>query len=63
MKYEVISDRLTWPAGTIVDADQLAGSSIAVLTAGGHLAPVDDTPETEPEPKPKTRRKADKEEL
>lgn len=49
MKYRVISDRLTWPAGTIVDADQLAGSSIAVLTAGGHLAEVDGTPEPEPE--------------
>lgn len=49
MKYRVISDRLTWPAGTIVDADQLAGSSIAVLTASGHLAEVDGTPEPEPE--------------
>lgn len=49
MKYKVTSDKLRWPAGTIVDADELAGSNIGVLINASHLVEVDDTPEPEPQ--------------
>lgn len=37
MKYIVTSDRMKFPRGTVVDADDLAGCNIAVLVATGHL--------------------------
>ena len=40
MKYEVISDRLAWPAGTVLPVRDLAGCNIEALVAGGHLRPV-----------------------
>jgi len=49
MKYKVNSDLLRWPTGTIVNADDLAGSNIGVLINAGHLVKVDDTPEPEPQ--------------
>lgn len=55
MTYRVTSERLRWPLGEIITADDLAGSNIGALLAAGHLAEVD---EPEPDPKPKTRRKA-----
>ncbi len=57
MTYRVTSDRMAWPAGTVISADDLAGSNIGALLAAGHLAEVDE-PEPEPDPKPKSRRKA-----
>lgn len=53
MTYTVISDRLAWAAGTVLTADDLAGSNIGALVAAGHLA------ETDPEPEPRKRRKAE----
>lgn len=38
MKYVVTSDRLSFPRGTVVSADDLAGGNIAVLLATGHVA-------------------------
>jgi hypothetical protein len=40
MIYEVCSDRMQWPAGTVIGADALAGCNIVALTEGGHLRPV-----------------------
>ncbi len=37
MRFEVLSDRMPWPAGTVVGADALAGCNIVALTEGGHL--------------------------
>lgn len=53
MTYTVTSDRLAWAAGTVLTADELAGSNIGALVAAGHLA------ETDPEPEPRKRRKAE----
>ena len=49
MKYKVSSDKLRWPTGTIVNADDLAGSNIGVLINAGHLVEVDSEPEPEPQ--------------
>ena len=49
MTYRVLSSRLSWPAGSSVDAVDLAGCNIEALVQGGHLAPVPD------KPKPKKR--------
>lgn len=54
MTYTVTSDRMAWPAGTVLHADDLAGSNIEALVAGGHLAATD-TEQTEP----RKRRKAE----
>lgn len=43
MKYVVTSDRMDYPRGTHVDADDLSGN-IDVLVQVGHLAPVADEP-------------------
>jgi hypothetical protein len=37
MTFEVLSDRMPWPAGSVVSADALAGCNIVALTEGGHL--------------------------
>ena len=39
MNYQVLSKRMDWPAGSIVDTKMLAGCNIDALVAGGHLAP------------------------
>jgi len=39
MSFRVMSNRLAWPAGTVLGADDLAGCNIEALVAGGHLAP------------------------
>jgi len=49
MKYKVTSDKLRWPIGTIVNADDLAGSNIRVLINAGHLVEVGSEPEPEPQ--------------
>ena len=48
MMYEVLSRRLSWPAGTMVSEDDLAGGNIAMLVATGHLTPA-------PTPKKKSK--------
>lgn len=40
MTYTVQSERMAWPAGTVLSADDLAGCNIVALVEGGHLAPV-----------------------
>ena len=40
MKYEVTSNRLRWPAGTLLTVSELAGCNIDALVAAGHLAAV-----------------------
>lgn len=39
MKYEVLSKRMSWPTGSVLSADELAGCNIDHLVATGHLAP------------------------
>jgi hypothetical protein len=48
MMYQVLSKRMSWPAGTVVDARDLAGCNIPMLVATGHLTPA-------PTPKKKTK--------
>jgi hypothetical protein len=38
-KLEVLSDRLPWPAGTVLSSSDLEGCNIMALIAGGHLSP------------------------
>lgn len=38
--YRVTSKRMSWPAGTLLDDQQLAGCNIPMLLATGHLAAV-----------------------
>ena len=49
MKYKVTSDKLRWPTGTIVNADDMAGSNIGVLINAGHLVEVGSEPEPQEE--------------
>jgi len=37
MRFEVLSGRLSWDAGDVVDAGDLAGCNIGALVEGGHL--------------------------
>jgi hypothetical protein len=39
MRYTVQTHRLSWPAGTTLDARQLEGCNIQMLVATGHLTP------------------------
>ena len=48
MKFTVTSDRMSFPRGTVVHSDDLAGGNIAVLVATGHLTPA-------PSPNEKTK--------
>lgn len=38
MTYTVLSKRMSWPTGTALSADELAGCNIEHLVATGHLA-------------------------
>jgi hypothetical protein len=49
MKYRVTSGRMSWPDGTVISAEDLAGCNIEVLVATGHLARVADG-RRQPEP-------------
>ena len=40
MMWTVTSNRLAWPAGTVLCAGDLAGCNIGALVQGGHLAVV-----------------------
>jgi hypothetical protein len=62
MRYQVISKRMRWPAGTLLGTEALAGCNISALVQGGHLelvpkqpdknrTPVVTVPETADEPK------------
>ena len=57
MKYEVVSDRLDWPADTVLSVRDLAGCNIEALVAAGHLRPARPTkrtPAPAPDPSPTT---------
>lgn len=62
MRYQVISARMGWPAGTVLGTEALVGCNIRALVQGGHLelvprqpnknrTPVVTVPETADEPK------------
>ena len=40
-KLEVLSDRLPWPAGSVLSSSDLEGCNIMALIVGGHLSPAD----------------------
>jgi len=40
--FKVVSDRLPWAAGAVIDGGVLAGCNIGALVEGGHLKPVPD---------------------
>ena len=44
MSWRVLSDRLSWPAGATLSADDLAGCNIVALVESGHLVPVPTKP-------------------
>jgi hypothetical protein len=46
MKWQVMSSRLVWPAGTVLTVKELAGCNINALVEGGHLSPVTDRKRT-----------------
>jgi len=57
MTYKVLSSRMTFPQGSVLSADELAGCNIEHLVATGHLAPAVESKQTkkkaeasEPEP-------------
>ena len=55
MSYRVLSGRLGFEAGSVVDDDDLAGCNIEALVQGGHLVPVSIARKSEtPAPEPKT---------
>jgi hypothetical protein len=41
MTWQVQSSRLSWPSGTILAAEDLAGCNIEALVQGGHLVLVE----------------------
>ena len=58
MTWTVMSGRLEWPAGTQVDASDLAGCNIEALVQGGHLAPAPQrTPQVPDSPPYKSKKK------
>jgi hypothetical protein len=62
MKYLVTSDRLSFPRGTVVDAEDLAGGNIEVLVATGHLTSApsqSNEPKGKPEPPVTVQHSAD----
>jgi hypothetical protein len=42
--WQVLSDRMAWPAGTVLSMEVLAGCNSGALVQGGHLGPVPDQP-------------------
>ena len=44
MNYEVLTSRMPWPVGTLLDTNALAGCNIEALVQGGHLELVPDQP-------------------
>lgn len=48
MKYQVISNRLGWPAGSTVDSAEI-DADIEALVLAGHLREVKTQPESEDE--------------
>ena len=44
MRYEVLTSRLPWPVGSVLDTTVLAGCNIEALVQGGHLGLVPDQP-------------------
>lgn len=49
MKYRVLSGRLDWPKGSVVDAADLSGN-IDLLVQAGHIEPAADSPKTKTKP-------------
>jgi hypothetical protein len=55
-KYRVTSRRMSWPAGTLLDEQELEGCNIPMLLATGHLTAAPEAPAKatdEPAAKPK----------
>jgi len=44
MKYQVVTSRMPWSAGTLLDTNALAGCNIEALVQGGHLELVPEQP-------------------
>jgi hypothetical protein len=44
MRFQVITSRMPWPAGTVLGTEALAGCNIEALVQGGHLGLVPDQP-------------------
>jgi len=60
MSFRVMSNRLAWPAGTVLGAGDLAGCNIDALVQGGHLAPAGKrTPSDEVPVSPRGKRKVE----
>jgi len=51
MRYRVQSDRMAWPQGSTISADDLQGCNIVALVEGGHLEPAEATGAVPDEPK------------
>ena len=49
MEFRVISNRLTWPAGTIIDRKDIGGN-VDALILGGHLQEVKTLTQTQSQP-------------
>ena len=60
MTWKVLSERLAWPVGTRLGADDLAGCNIDALVQGGHLAAVQErTPSEQVPVSPRSKRKVE----
>ena len=59
MTYRVLSSRMPWPAGTVLDMTALAGCNIEALVQGGHLGLVPDQPKKKRTPVVPVPKKAD----
>ena len=59
MTYRVLSSRMPWPAGTVLDMRALAGCNIEALVQGGHLGLVPDQPKKKRTPVVPVPEKAD----
>jgi hypothetical protein len=44
MRYQVLSSRMPWPAGTVLSTAALSACNIGALVQGGHLGLVPDQP-------------------
>ncbi len=59
MRVQVLSGRMPWPAGTVLDMTALAGCNIEALVQGGHLGLVPDQPTKKRSPVVPVPKKAD----
>ena len=52
MRYLVLSKRMDWPNGSVVEETELAGCNIEMLVATGHLTPAPSPKKKKWEPEP-----------